>query len=247
MSGRVRHHPVRVIVTGLTLAALGAGAGPAAAQPHLPVPPLPPVPAGHPPLPPPPPPLPAPPLPPPPTVVVDTAPADGPAYYPPPAGQPAAAPPAQPAQPPPVINGWQPDDPVPEGYRKISKPNVGYLGIGIGMFSAGWVSAVVAAAAETDAASKAKDPGALRPSAWLPLFFPLAGPFITIVSAKQGPAGMGLLLCDGIFQAAGVLGIIVGATRWTHRLVRVGGVDLTLDVSPAAGPGFAGIQTIGQF
>jgi hypothetical protein len=149
-----------------------------------------------------------------------------------------------------VINGWQPDDPIPEGYKPVGKPNVGYLGIGIGMLSAGWVTSIVVAAAETDAASKSTEPGALRPEAWVPLYFPVAGPLITIFTAKQGteaPAGLGLLLCDGIFQTAGLLGVLVGATRWTHRLVRVGGVEAGVDVAPVAGPGFAGIQTIGHF
>ena len=251
MSGR-RHPRAPSIALSLAAAALVAGAGAAHAQPRLPVPPLPPAPpVVHPPLPP----APPVPIPPPPPVVVETPPAAAPGYYPaadaPPPPPPAAQPPPPPpAEPPAVINGWQPDDPIPEGYRKVSKPNAGYLGIGIGMFSAGWVSAIVAGAVETDDASKATKPGALKPSAWVPMFFPLAGPFITIITAKQGtesPAGLGLLLCDGIFQAASVLGILVGSMRWTHKLVRVGGLEATVDVTPAAAPGFAGVQTIGHF
>jgi hypothetical protein len=268
MSGRRPHDRARPIALWIALGSLGAGAGAAHAQPAPPdlPPPLPPATTATTarPVPPPPPPLPpattarpVPPPPPPPPPYQGQPPTyqgqPPTTYYPPPAGQQQYAPPsylpppAQTSKLPPIITDWEPDEPIPEGYRQVSKPNSGYLGIGIGMLSAGWVTAIVAAVVATDQAQKNKDPGGLKVSDWVPLYFPVAGPFITIATTNQGPAGMGLLLCDGIFQTAGLLGVILGATRWTHRLVRVGGAEIDLHVAPSAGPGLAGLQTIGHF
>lgn len=242
MSGRRHPDRARRIAMWIALGAPFAGAGAAHAQPAPPE------------LPPPPPPLPpattARPLPPPPPADPGQPP---PAYDPRPGARPEYAPPgySPPPEPssklPPIITDWEPDEPIPEGYRRVSKPNVGYLGIGIGMLSAGWVSAVVAAIVGTDSAAENKGPDGIHTSDWVPLYFPVVGPFITIVTTRQGPAGMGLLISDGIFQAAGLLGVIVGATRWTHRLVRVAGAEVDLQVAPAAGTGFVGLQTIGHF
>jgi len=135
---------------------------------------------------------------------------------------------------------------VPEGYRVVTRPSVGYLGIGIGMLSAGYTTAIVSGAVASADAKRDTRPDAVGSDAWIPMYIPVVGPFITIVTTNQGPAGMGLLMCDGIFQTAGLLGILLGSLRTTHKLVPTGLLE-TVEVAPAVGTGVVGFQATGQF
>lgn len=230
---RVQRAAIAVSFAWVVLAA-GAGSARAQAAPPLPAVAPPPLPA----------------LPPPPPYFPPQPPAPGPSYYPPTGSVPA--PPAlapvatAPAEPPATLPYSDTDAPIPEGYRPVSKPSVGYLGIGIGMLSAGWVSAIVAGAVASDAAKKDKSPDAVSADAWLPMYVPVAGPFVTIVTTHQGPAGMGLLLCDGIFQTAGLLGVLIGSLKRSYKLVRTE-ASATVQVAPAVGLGFTGLSASGQF
>lgn len=248
-------------VAWVAVGVVAAGAGAAQAQPAPP--PLPPASssAAPPPLPPaataapsssatgarPPPPPPPPPPP------YDYAPPAGPAptYYQPPAGpaptyyQPPAGP-AGPAAgaPPPVLPVYDPDQPIPAGYRLQSKPTVGVLGMGIGTFSVGYVSAVVMGIALGEDAKK--NPDGPDSSVFTPMYFPLVGPFVTMAVLKPGPAEIGLLLADSVFQIAGSVGILVGSLKRTYRLVYTG-ETASVELLPAAGAGYGGLQAVGQF
>lgn len=139
------------------------------------------------------------------------------------------------------------DAPVPEGYRVDSRPVVGYLGIGIGMLTAGWATSAFAGAIAADHAESNPGP---PPEAWTPMYFPVAGPFVALATVRPGPAEMGLMLTGGIFQTAGLLGILLGSLRRTYRLVRVADTApaaASIEVIPAAGAGFVGLQTTGHF
>lgn len=223
------------------IAALVTGASAAHAQPvPLPRPPHPAAPPGLPAPPSPPgvPPLPPPPPGPPPGYEVAPPPGPAPPYYAPPAATPAAT------APPPVLPVYDPDQPVPQGYRLQSRPTVGLLGMGIGLFSTGWVTAVVMGIAFGEEAKD--DPNGPDASNFIPLYFPVAGPFVTMAVLKPGPAELGLLLADGVFQIAGSVGILVGSLKRSYRLIYTG-ETASVEVLPAAGAGYFGLQTMGHF
>jgi hypothetical protein len=186
-----------------------------------------------------PPPLPPPPLPPPPPPPPGYSPyaVPGPTYYPAP-GTPAA-----PDAPPPVLPYWEPGNPIPQGYKPVSKPTAGLLGMGIGILSAGWTTAAVVGAVAQAGASQT--PGG-NPGAWVPMYFPVVGPFLTMAILQPGPAEVGLLLSDGIFQIAGTVGVLVGSLKRTYRLVYTG-ETASIELTPAAGPGFWGLRTTALF
>lgn len=167
-----------------------------------------------------------------------SAPYPGPTYYAP------SGVPAQNGAPPPVLPVYDPDQPVPQGYRLQSRPTVGLLGMGIGMFSAGYVTSVVMGIVLMEEAKK--DPTLPDQSVYIPMYIPVAGPFITMAVMRPGPAEIGLLLTDGIFQLAGSLGILVGSLKRSYRLVYTGEAA-SLQLAPAAGMGFGGLQATGQF
>jgi hypothetical protein len=149
------------------------------------------------------------------------------------------APPAQVG--PPAILPWDPSDPVPEGYMPQSKPAAGYLGIGIGMLSAAWVTSGVVGGVLYDSLRKSPSPTRPSPDVMVPLFVPVAGPFVTAAMLKAGPGETGLLLGDGIFQVAGAVAIVTGALKRTYRLVRAAPVA-ELSLTPVLGPSYAGIS-----
>ncbi len=157
--------------------------------------------------------------------------------YPPPYGYPppyAAPPPAAPRpERPVVIPDWDPDVPVPKGYQMIDGVNGRLIGAGIGLLSAGWLtSALVGGLAQADGGSSADD--------WTPLYFPVAGPFAAIATLDPKPAGLGLLLADGILQVGGALGIVVGILDTRYKLVRVS--DSSVRFTPIIGQGFQGLS-----
>jgi hypothetical protein len=227
--------PRRQGVAWVAVVAVAVGAGAAHAQPAPPLPPPPPLPSppappavtvAHPPPPPPPPPPYSPPA------------APGPTYYPP------SGVASQSGAPPPVLPVYDPDQPIPQGYRLQSRPTVGVLGMGIGMFSAGWVTSVVMGIVLMEEAKK--DPNGPDASAFVPMYIPVVGPFVEMAVLRPGPAELGLLITDGIFQLAGSVGILVGSLKRTYRLVYTG-ETASVELAPAAGKGFGGLLATGQF
>jgi hypothetical protein len=133
-----------------------------------------------------------------------------------------------------VVYGWDPDVPPPDGYALDSDFNGALLGNGIGLLAGAYViSALTAAiASETQHSDD-----------WTPLFVPVVGPFITIGTLRPGAGGMGLLIADGVFQVAGVIGIAMSFVDVEYKVFRTANVDVT----PIVGPGVAGFSAQGSF
>jgi hypothetical protein len=168
-----------------------------------------------------------------------------PQYAPPPAPYPAYRPQEQ--GPPPVVYGWDPDRPAPDGYRLVSTPNGRLIGVGIGLFSAGYVTAVVSAAvaAKVEEDDAAEDLDGIQPEDWSMLYIPVAGPFITITTVDASPSGMGLLIADGLVQTGGILSFVLGLVDREHKILRVDRPDV--GVLPGAPGATTGMTLAGSF
>lgn len=187
--------------------------------------------------------------------------APGPQYAPsgpPYAPQPGAAPPAYYAPvdagteagggSPRMISPWDPDLEVPEGYRHVSRPNGRLIGAGVALLSSGWVTSMLVASIATDVENDEKNDAADGVTAgdWVPMYIPVAGPFVMMATLDPRPSLRGLLLLDGIVQTAGALGVVLGITVRNHALVRS---DTYADVHvvPVVGPTFHGLQATARF
>ena len=130
--------------------------------------------------------------------------------------------PAVPLEPPTVIYDWDPDVPPPSGYQLRDRPNGKMIGIGVALLTSGWatssLSAAVASTAERDEEQPLAD--GITPDDWVPLYIPVGGPFVAMRTLDPGPSGVGLLLLSGMWQSAGVLGIILGAVDRRYKIVR---------------------------
>ena len=166
--------------------------------------------------------------------------------YPPPAVMVPAAP-ARP-QPPPVIYDWDPDVPPPAGYKVVDRPNGRMIGTGIALFVTGYLMSALVAAVASSAESDEIDPleDGVTADDWAPLYIPVAGPFIALETLDPNPAGVGMLVLDGILQVGGVAGIVLGVVDrrhkavWTHQVGR-------FEIQPEAGLQFRGIRARAHF
>ena len=174
----------------------------------------------------------------------------GPPYPPPPPGYvpPPPPPPPRPAAPR-VVYDWDPDVPAPEGYELVSNVNGRMLGAGIALLGASWLlsSMVALVAQRAEEEDGHDDAGDTTAPDWTPLYVPIAGPFVAIGTLDPSAGGMGLLLADGILQAAGSLGIALGIVDQDYKVVLGGNDDACIDVAPALGQGFQGMQLTGRF
>ena len=173
----------------------------------------------------------------------------GPTYPPPPPGYvPAPPPPPTPAAPR-VVYDWDPDVPPPDGYEMISSVNGRMLGAGIGLLGSAWLlSSMVALAAQRAEEEDGHDgPDDTTAPDWTPLYIPIAGPFVAIGTLDPSAGGMGLLLADGIMQAAGTLGIILGIVDQEYKVVLGGKDEASVELAPAVGRQFQGMLVTGRF
>jgi hypothetical protein len=148
-------------------------------------------------------------------------------------GYPAPVAPPPPAQPL-VIYGWDPDVEPPAGYELDWDANMGLVGGGIALVATGWtLSVLVGIAGATAEENEEEDhPASERDDVttadWSPLYVPLVGPFIAIRTLDAEGWGLGLLLADGLMQAFGTVGIVLGAVDRDYKLVpSVAGVEVT--------------------
>lgn len=172
--------------------------------------------------------------------------------YPPPPAQPAQPPPPQvwqvpapaqpprvvitpavPIEPPAVIYDWDPDVPPPTGYLLRERPNGKLIGVGVAMLTSGWATSALAAAVGGAAERDDDDPldDAIVPDDWVPLYVPVGGPFVAMRTLDPGPSGVGLLLLSGVWQSAGVLGIVLGIADTRYKIVRDPSVQAPRDPS----------------
>jgi hypothetical protein len=118
------------------------------------------------------------------------------------------------------------------------------LGIGIGLLATGWFLSIIVGA--VGAAAEDDDDGdGVTTQDWEILYFPVIGPFVAIGTLDAKTSGVGALLADGILQAGGAAGIVVGIINRKYKLVRYAYGGLTL--SPVAGQGLRGITAAGRF
>jgi hypothetical protein len=75
------------------------------------------------------------------------------------------------------------------------------------------------------------------------LYVPVVGPF-TVLEGRE-PLVKGLLIADGVIQAAGAILLIGGIAGRGEQLIRVDWAGLT--VAPSAGPSWAGLEVVGDF
>ena len=73
--------------------------------------------------------------------------------------------------------------------------------------------------------NKAEEPAAedgddVEPGDWSTLYWPIAGPFLTMQNVSTDDAGWGLLLLDGVAQSVGALAIIIGVASREEYLER---------------------------
>jgi hypothetical protein len=139
-----------------------------------------------------------------------------------------------------VIYDWDPDVPAPAGYELRETRNSQIIGVGIGLLSSAWVSSVLAAglSAANENRQRYDENDRVAPADWTPLYFPVLGPFVGLGTLEVGPAAKGLLIADGVIQAAGALGIVVGILEPRYKLVRTsaGPVQVSYSLAPVSPP-----------
>jgi hypothetical protein len=150
-----------------------------------------------------------------------------------------------------VIYGWDPDAPTPDGYQLDSDLNGGLLGSGIALLASSWTISILVGVVATSIESHQDDDEAAGTSTgttaadWSPLFIPLAGPFVSIGTLGARGAGLGLLVADGLAQAAGLAGIIGGVLDRQYKLVPTEAAELGL--SPVLDGTMHGLLLTGRF
>jgi hypothetical protein len=114
---------------------------------------------------------------------------------------------------------------VPEGYRVEERARRGLVIGGAVTFGVTYIlSAMVGLMAESvDRASGGSG------ESFLPLYIPLAGPFITVGTADAKGGGVFVLMVDGLAQVAGAAMFIGGLAAPEKKLVRN---DVALSVKP---------------
>lgn len=134
---------------------------------------------------------------------------------------------------------YNPDDPIPYGYHVSTRVRRGLIGGGAGLMGGLWFLSVIVAAAAQDTYNKDQ---------WIPLFFPVGGPFAAMATLHSSDFGTMTLLLDGFGQAGGLAMLIVGAAVPEKRLVRdelTGAPSFqltpTVSVRPVVGFGSTGI------
>lgn len=146
-----------------------------------------------------------------------------------------------------MIHDWDPDAPVPKGYRMVDSVNGRTLGIGIALLGTGWFLSIIAggvgAAAEEDEAVDEAD--GVTSEDWAVLYVPIVGPLVAIDTLDAKTSGVGVLIADTVLQVGGAAGIVVGIVDRRYRLVREDYGFIT--VTPLVWPGGRGIAAGGRF
>jgi hypothetical protein len=93
--------------------------------------------------------------------------------------------------------------PIPAGYHLEQRATKSYVLLGTTMFGAAYLPSLFVTAAVVGG----RQPDAPRIE---PLAIPIAGPFVTIMTAHTGVPGGVLLVADGIAQTGGILLLIAG-------------------------------------
>lgn len=125
----------------------------------------------------------------------------------------------------PRVMNYEEGMPIPEGYRVESRARRGLLIGGAVTFGVTYVlSAMVGLVAESADRATGGDG-----ESFIPLYIPLAGPFITISTAQARGGGIFVLMVDGLAQVGGAAMFIGGLAAPVKKLVRN---DVALSVKP---------------
>src|SRR5262249_19712664 len=134
---------------------------------------------------------------------------------------------------------YEEGQPIPPNYRLERRIRKGMLIGGAVTFGSCYLLSVIAAGAAASAAN------ASTKNDFLPLYAPLAGPFIAIGTAGTTGAGTFLLVLDGLGQVGGLALGITGLAWKESLLVRSDTVSFT--VTPMVlGKGTMGLGIVGS-
>ncbi|MBK8258648.1 MAG: hypothetical protein IPK82_39065 [Polyangiaceae bacterium] len=166
-----------------------------------------------------------------------------PGYYPPPGyGQPYY--PNPPADTRPLTLDYEEDQPIPAGYHLRTRVRRGLVGGGAGLLGGMWLLSVIVGAVGSSADEAVTGNG----DEWVPMYIPIAGPFVAIGTVGSSGAGTAFLMLDGIAQAGGAAMLILGIAMPEKKLVRD---SMTFHVTPdvAVTPMFGGTSAgvVGTF
>lgn len=140
---------------------------------------------------------------------------------------------------PPAILPYEEGAKAPDGYRLDERVQRRLVIAGISTFCSTYVlSALVGGVLQ--AQDNEQDKKGL-----LPLFIPLAGPFVTIGTLDASPIATVLLVVDGAAQAVGAGLFIVGMTRLEKVWIRTKAARLTFSPLVSA-EGVAGLGVMGE-
>lgn len=122
-----------------------------------------------------------------------------------------------PVQEPPIR--WKPGQPAPDGYHVETSPDWKTFKSGANLLVGFWLMSVLAGAALNAAEEPKEDDGDdIEKGDWSTLYWPVAGPFLTMKHTSTKEAGWALLLIDGVAQSAGVIMMGVGLAKQKEHL-----------------------------
>lgn len=151
-----------------------------------------------------------------------------------------------------VIEGWEPGDPVPDGYRPDTQARSGLVKGGAAtLFSVYGLTAIVGSffvLAEDVDAEDGVDGNGIDAEDYYPLFIPVVGPFVTIGTAHTDRAASTVLVANGIAQTAGLAMFIAGFAAQQDVLVRIPTYgQAVVEMKPLIGADFQGVGVNGSF
>lgn len=150
------------------------------------------------------------------------------------------------------IDDWEEGDPVPPGYQPSTRIRKGLVIGGAVTMGALWVISVliggIAVSVEDADDALGGDSNGITAEDWYPMFIPVAGPFITIITAEASGAGTAFLVIDGIGQVGGLAMLIAGLAAQESYLRRVPQYgEVNVEFAPVITPEFAGMGLKGSF
>lgn len=143
---------------------------------------------------------------------------------------------------------------IPPGYHLESRANRGLVIGGSVMLGTGWlVSVFTGLIGEVIHQSTGFSGTDGQKNTWMPMLIPVAGPFVTMFTARQDISDSGYvpIILLGAVQAGGLAMLISGAVVKSQRLVRIANTELQIDpiFAPrtAQSGGFTGLSLSGKF
>ena len=141
---------------------------------------------------------------------------------------------------------YEDGDPVPPGYHVDTKIRKGLVIGGAATFGALYLLTALSAAVVQSAADSVGDDA----DEVIPLYIPVAGPFVAMATLEAEGGGIVALALLGVGQAAGLGMLITGLAAQKTELVRndVGAVQKPrIRLAPTAGKGQPGMSVVGSF